>query len=227
MALTIQEAGGVPVADWWSWVSAAAPFSGLGEADRAELVAHMLAEDILFESGGRYALGARGEKLYGWRNFSELYAVFSTPQTLRVMFGAQEIGSIDALFAQGEPLGTFSFTLGAKAWRAVEIRWRESIVRVEPIASAALARWQGPPQLLGWDLCQAIRDVLAGDALDAEWSQRARSKLAELRAAHALPADAGLALVPDGQGLRLWTFAGGRANNLLGRVLEAGSGPGS
>jgi ATP-dependent Lhr-like helicase len=225
MALTIQEEGGVPVADWWSWVSSAAPFSGLSDADRAELVAHMLAEDILFESGGRYALGARGEKLYGWRNFSELYAVFSTPQTLRVMFGAQEIGAIDALFAQGEPQGTLSFTLGAKAWRAVEVNWKESIVRVEPIASAALARWQGPPQLLGWDLCQAIRDVLASDTLDAEWSQRARIKLAELRAAHDLLADDGHALVADGHGLRLWTFAGGRANNLLGRVLEAKLGP--
>lgn len=225
MALTIQEEGGVPVADWWSWVSSATPFSGLTETDRAELVAHMVAEDILFESDGRYSLGARGEKLYGWRNFSELYAVFATPQTLRVMFGAQEIGSIDALFAQGEPLDTFSFTLGAKAWRAVEVNWKESIVRVEPIASAALARWQGPPQLLGWDLCQAIRDVLSSDALDAEWSQRARIKLAELRAAHDLLADDGHALVADGHGLRLWTFAGGRANNLLGRVLEAKLGP--
>jgi ATP-dependent Lhr-like helicase len=185
----------------------------------------MIAEDILFESAGRYSLGARGEKLYGWRNFSELYAVFSTPQTLRVMFGAQEIGSIDALFAQGEPLDTFSFTLGAKAWRAVEVNWKESIVRVEPIASAALARWQGPPQLLGWDLCQAIRDVLSSDTLDAEWSQRARVKLAELRAAHDLLADDGHVLVADGHGLRLWTFAGGRANNLLGRVLEAKLGP--
>lgn len=225
MALTIQEEGGVPVADWWSWVSSATPFSGLTATDRAELTAHMIAEDILFESAGRYSLGARGEKLYGWRNFSELYAVFSTPQTLRVMFGAQEIGSIDALFAQGEPLDTFSFTLGAKAWRAVEVNWKESIVRVEPIASAALARWQGPPQLLGWDLCQAIRDVLTSDTLDAEWSQRARIKLAELRAAHDLLADDGHALVADAHGLRLWTFAGGRANNLLGRVLEAKLGP--
>lgn len=28
------------------------------------------------------------------------------------MFGAHEIGSMDALFAQGEPLDAFSFTLG-------------------------------------------------------------------------------------------------------------------
>src|SRR5207244_1953341 len=87
MAMTIQQEGGVPIADWWAWVSAASPFQGLSEKDRGDLVEHMLSEKILFASGGRYSLGERGEKLYGWRNFSELYAVFSTPQTLRVMFG--------------------------------------------------------------------------------------------------------------------------------------------
>ena len=34
-----------------------------------------------------------------------------------------------------------------------------------------------------------------------------------------------LALVADGHGLRLWTFGGERANNLLGRVLETKLGP--
>lgn len=88
-----------------------------------------------------------------------------------------------------------------------------------------LARWQGPPQLLTRDLCQAIRDVLTSDTIDNEWSQRARAKLAELSAAHDLPPDVGITLVADGHGLRLWTFAGGRANNLLGRVLESKRGP--
>jgi ATP-dependent Lhr-like helicase len=221
MAMTIQHEGGVPVADWWAWVSAATPFQGLTEADRRDLVDHMLAEDILFASGGRYSLGARGEKLYGWRNFAELYAVFSTPQTLRVLFGAQEIGRIDALFAQQQALDKLSFVLGAKAWRAVHIDWKDAIVRVEPIGDGGLARWQGAPELLSRPLCQAIRDVLVSSDVDPEWSQRAQTRLAELRAATDLPRDSQLALVSDNQGLRLWTFAGGRANNLLGRVLES------
>jgi len=104
----------VPIADWWSWLSAATPFSELGDTDRAELVAHMLAAQILFESGGRYTLGARGAKLYGWRNFNELYAVFSAPQTLRVLFGSQEIGSIDAQFAQQQSPHALSFVLAAR-----------------------------------------------------------------------------------------------------------------
>ncbi len=221
MAMTIQHEGGVPIADWWAWVSAATPFQGLTEDDRRELVDHMLKEEILFASAGRYSLGPRGEKLFGWRNFSELYAVFSTPQTLRVVFGAQEIGKIDALFAQQETLEKLSFILGAKAWRAVQIDWKEAIVRVEPIGDGNLARWQGSPELLGRAMCQAVRDILVTTDVDPEWSQRAQTRLAELRAEHDLPADSALPIVTDTQGLRLWTFAGGRANNLLGRALES------
>ena len=219
MALAIQEEG-VPVADWWAWVSAAPPFRGLADTDRQELVHHMLAADILHESGGRLALGQRGEKLYGWRNFSELYAVFSTPQTLKVLFGAQEIGSIDVLFAQQEQLENLSFVLSAKAWRAVEIDWKEGVVHVQPVADANLARWQGRPELLGPDLCRAIRRVLVGAETAPTWSRRARERLAVLRAEYALT-EATFELAPDQLGYRLWTFAGGRANNLLGRVLES------
>ena len=65
----------------------------------------------------------------------------------------------------------------------------------------------------------------AGVAVELAAAQRARIKLAELRAAHDLPADDDHSLVADGHGLQLWTFAGGRANNLLGRMLEAKLGP--
>jgi ATP-dependent helicase Lhr and Lhr-like helicase len=220
MALAIQEEG-IPTADWWAWISSATPFQGITDADRQELVAHMLAADILHESGGRYALGEAGEKRYGWRNFSELYAVFSTPQTLRVLFGAQEIGAIDVNFAQQEQLENLSFVLGAKAWRAVEIDWKEAIVRVQPVADANLARWQGRPGLLGPELCQAIRRVLVSAEDGPSWSRRARERIAVLRGEYDLSPDSTVELVPDKHGLRLWTFAGGRANNLLGRVLEA------
>lgn len=222
LALTVQVEGGIPAADWWAWVSQATPFQALDESDRRELVEHMLAAGILAESGGRYAMGERGEKLYGWRNFAELYAVFSAPQRLKVLWGATEIGSIDVTFAQQEKLENLSFVLGARPWRAIGIDFGQGIVRVEPIASSKLARWQGRSALLGRDLCQAMREVLASDEVSPEWSRRAQQKLAELRTEYR---DAGAgagstALVSDAYGLRLWTFGGGKANNLLARVLE-------
>lgn len=220
LALTVQIEGGVPVADWWAWVSPATPFQRLDETDRKELVEHMLGENILAESGGRYSLGERGEKLYGWKNFAELYAVFSAPQILKVLWGTTEIGSIDVTFAQQEKLENLSFILAARPWRAVAIDFEQGIVRVEPIASSKHARWQGRSGLLGRELCRAMLEILVTDDETPEWSRRARDKLAELRAAYRDAGAGSNAIVPDMYGLRLWTFGGGKANNLLARCLE-------
>jgi ATP-dependent Lhr-like helicase len=220
MALSVQVEGGIPVADWWAWVSSATPFQQLTDADRRELVDHMLAENILTESGGCYALGERGEKLYGWKNFAELYTVFAAPQSLRVLWGASEIGSIDVMFAQQERLENLSFVLAARAWRAVGIDFAQGVVRVEPIAAGNLARWPGRGRLLGRELCQAMREIIVSDDLAPEWSKRARDKLTELRARYRDEGADSTAIVSDAYGMRLWTFAGGRGNNLLARVLQ-------
>lgn len=220
LALSVQVDGGIPVADWWAWISSATPFQRLDEDDRQELVDHMLAAGILVESGGRYSLGDRGEKLFGWRNFAELYAVFSAPQRLKVLWGMTEIGSIDVVFAQQEKLEDLSFVLGARPWRAVGIDFSQGIVRVEPIASSKLARWQGRSALLGRDLCQAVREIIMSEEVAPEWSRRAQQKLAELRTEYRDAGAGSAALVPDPYGLRMWTFGGGKANNLLAQVLE-------
>ncbi len=201
--------------------SAATPFRDLTADDRRELVDHMLEAGILAQTGGRLSLGDRGERLYGRRNFAELYAVFSTPQILKVFFGRDEIGSIDAYFAQQERSDDLSFVLGAKAWRAIDINWKEGVVRVEPIGQSKLPRWQGAPTSSGRQLCQAIRQILTTRDTSPVWSRRATQRLTELRAEYDLDPDHILDLVPDAYGLRLWTFAGGRANNILGRVLES------
>jgi ATP-dependent Lhr-like helicase len=224
LALSIQHEGGVPVADWWAWISSATPFTGLSEMDRRELVEHMVREDILFESAGRLSLGQKGERLYGWRNFAELYSVFSTPQTMRVLWGTSEVGTLDLEFAQQERTETLSFVLGAKPWQAVEVNWHEGLIRVEPLPSGNLPRWQGRPKLLGRELCQAMRQVLTSEEDSPDWSQRAKTKVAELKAEYDLVPGENLELRADAYGLKLWTFAGGKANNLLARVLESSLG---
>ncbi|MCX5746411.1 MAG: DarT ssDNA thymidine ADP-ribosyltransferase family protein [Proteobacteria bacterium] len=219
LAMSVQMEGGVPIADWWAWVSSATPFQKLDAGDRKELVEHMLAAGILAESGGRYALGPRGEKLYGWRNFADLYSVFSTPKHLKVFWGTSEIGSIDVTFAETKP-DDLTFILAAKPWRAVHIDFTHGLVRVEPIPSGELARWQGGGRLLSRELCQAIRDVIVTHDVDPEWSRRAQTKLAELRTEYRAQGAGDSAIVADAYGLRWWNFGGGKANNLIARVLE-------
>lgn len=109
-------------------------------------------------------------------------------------------------------------------WRRADrgLRAGEEVRRTE-LGDAARRRRRGRVPEAVPVLAGARRP--AGVAVELATAQRARVKLAELRAAHALLADDGHALVADEHGLRLWTFAGGRANNLLGRALEAKLGP--
>ncbi len=220
MALSIQEEG-LSRADFWAWISAATPFQGLTEADRSALVAHMLTENILHEDGGLLSLGERGQRLYGFKHFAELYTVFSAPRTLTVTHGHDAVGQIDANFAQGSEFDQLTFTLGARAWRAKHFDWAKALLHVEPIEAGGLPRWQGQPVLLGRTLCQAMREVLASDDQPDIWSPRAKTQLAQIRAQHTFLEPEGATLTNEDAGFRLWTYEGGRANNLLAKVLES------
>jgi ATP-dependent Lhr-like helicase len=219
LALTIQESG-VPVSDWWGWISTATPFSGIGDADRAALFEHMVAEGIVTIEAGLVELGLEGERLYGFRHFMELYSVFQTPRMFTVLWGTQEIGTLEALFVQSSDANAFVFTLGARSWRAVRIDWDNGLVHAEPMQSDRLARWIGQPRMLGRELCETIRQVLTSSDIDAEWSQRAVAQLTQARTDHAFLSPQGCTLQDEAGELRLWTFAGGRANGVLARVLE-------
>jgi ATP-dependent Lhr-like helicase len=220
MALAIQEAG-IPTSDWWAWVSSATPFQGLDEPARLALIEHMMKEEILHQDGARLSLGKRGEKLYGFRNFTELYSVFSAPKSMTVLWGAKEIGSIDTFFVEQADNKELIFTLAARAWRTKEIDWKRGLLHVEPVADARLANWQGTPSLLGRDLCEAMRELLSPATEDESWSNRARERMAELRTEHEEVAATRLYLQAEPSAYKLWTFGGGRANNILAKVFES------
>jgi ATP-dependent Lhr-like helicase len=219
IALSIQE-GGIPESDWWAWVCGGAPFAGIAGVDRAELIEHMLAQGLLVRSNGRFSLGPTGERLYGFRNFTELYAVFSTPRILTVLHGGQEVGTVEAAFVQGQDLAQLTFTLAARTWRVTSADLSHGLLRVEPAPEGKHTRWNGRPTLLRRELCQAIREVLVTSEADPWWSRRARTKIDELRAEQAYLQDCDVPLVPDAGGYRLWNFEGGRKNNALSKALE-------
>lgn len=220
MALGIQEEG-IPVSDWWAWISAATPFARLDRDERDQLVEHMLEQGILQNLGGRLSFGPRGEKLYGFRNFAELYAVFQTPRSFVVIYGTREVGTVDSFFVEGAEPGRLRFTLGARMWLAVDIDWKNGVVRVEPAKEYADTRWQGSAVLLGYDLCQEIKRCHARDPEEPWWSSRAKARLEIIKNEVEFEPTQALELTRDGNNYRLWTFAGGRANNLLAKTLES------
>jgi ATP-dependent Lhr-like helicase len=223
LALSLQQ-GGVPRSDARAWLEGATAFSGLEKDDIDELIAHMVANEILAEQDGLLWLGPKGEKLYGRRNFLDLYAVFETPKLIIVRWATQEIGQVDAEFLatvqENSEVG--AFTLGGRAWRVLSIDWRRGLCAVEPAERAQAARWSGNPRFLSYELCQAMRKILLSDDSDPAWSNRTAETIKHTRAEHAFLTEKKSPITDiTGDGLRWWTFAGGRANTLLASMLEA------
>ncbi|MCA9632665.1 MAG: DEAD/DEAH box helicase [Myxococcales bacterium] len=221
IALAMQQRG-VPTLEWWTWLEGCSAFAEVTGDTREAVARHMLREAILTEVDHRLVLGDRGQKLYGAKNFLELYAVFSTPRVLRVLHGAQEIGMVDAFFLQDEDRRSAAFVLAGRPWRILNVNWKAATCEVEPAEHGVYPRWYGRPTLLSRALCQAMRDVLVGDDVRPWWSKRASAAIQQLRESHGFlrEAPAPLTQEPDGS-VKWWTYAGGRGNRLLAAALQS------
>jgi len=222
MGLAVQH-GGIPRGDLWGWLEGAAAFAGTTADERARVLDHMLTTGILADQEGKLWLGPEGEKRYGRANFRELYAVFDTPRLITVRSGPEDVGTVDAQFltAIDSEAERGAFMLAGRAWQIITVEWERGICIVKPASSGKAPRWSGGPRFLGYALCQAMRRVLVGDVEDPAWSRRARETIKTLRAEHAFLHDEAAPILEASDHLEWWTFAGGGANLLLARMLEA------
>jgi ATP-dependent helicase Lhr and Lhr-like helicase len=222
MALCVQNAGTSSV-DWFRWLEGATVFQSVTEEERSELLTFMLSEGILSQDGGKLWLGPKGEKKYGGGNFRELYAVFESPRLIIVKCGTEEIGTVDANFlsAIDNPEERGSFTLGARPWLIVHIDWEAGTCQVTPASSGKAPRWNGGGGFLSYEMCQSMRRILTSPEHDEAWSKRASAIIDSLRAQHAFLGDSPSPIVDAGGHFEWFTFAGGAANVLLARLLEA------
>jgi ATP-dependent Lhr-like helicase len=211
----------------WEQLSRVPDFGGITRAEFNALVEHLVAEDYLFRADGQLSLGQRAERIFGRKNFMELYAVFSSPVLYRVHTATgQPLGSIEQDFVDRLVEDTTSFLLGGRAWMVEHVNHGDRAVRVRPAPGGRKPSWGGfTPQLLGLDLCQRMRRVLTETAeypylhpsAVAALSER-REELADLlrRAARPVQVEAGVAC--------WWTFAGGKINYTLKYGLEVSEG---
>ncbi|MCU0657675.1 MAG: ATP-dependent helicase, partial [Polyangiaceae bacterium] len=220
IALAMQEQGSA-THSWWTWLEGCAAFRQVSATERESIVRHMVDNDILIETDARLALGAQGEKLYGAKNFLELYAVFSTPRVLRVLHGQSEVGVVDASFFQDKEQKVPNFVLAGRPWRIVGVDWKGGTCAVEPAEVGSYPRWFGLPVSLERSLCQAMRRVLTSTDLDPSWSKRAITQIKLQRESHAFLDEDVLPLEEDPDGrYRWWTFGGGTGNRVLAGLLE-------
>lgn len=220
IALAMQEQGSASHG-WWSWLEGCAAYRDVSVRERESIVRHMVDNDILVEADARLALGARGERLYGARNFLDLYAVFSTPRVLRVTHGQSEVGIVDASFLEDKAQKVPNFVLAGRPWHIVGVDWKRGTCSVEPAEAGGYPRWFGMPVTLARSLCQAMRRVLTSEETDRSWSKRAVTALEAQRESHAFLDDGQLPLEEDSDGrCRWWTFGGGAGNRVLAGLLE-------
>ncbi len=198
---------------------------GEGIFDHAEfevLLKHMIQEDYLFITGGLLSMGEQAERVFGRKNFMELYAVFSSPLLYKVQTQTGYIvGSLEQAFVDNLVPEMSSFLLAGRAWTVTHINHEERTVHVVLAPRGKKPSWGGfAPQLLGFEVCQQIADILQTEGSIPYLDTLAQAALDEYRAdlrpllqgGHRIQIESGRAL--------WWTFAGGKINHTLKYAIQ-------
>ncbi len=78
LALTLQE-GGIGRSRWREWVGTVPAFAAMTAEDIRSVLDYMVERTILFDEAGILSVGPEGERSFGYRNFMELFSVFTSP----------------------------------------------------------------------------------------------------------------------------------------------------
>jgi ATP-dependent Lhr-like helicase len=220
MALSLQERG-IGLSEWFGWIDTVPSFGQMDERSRASVVDSMIDSRILWSDGGILSFAPEGEANYGRKNFMDLLSVFTSPPLFRVICGKKELGFVHESTFFSRQDGPAVLLLAGRPWRTTHLDWRRRVAHVEPTDQKGKSRWLGEGQFLRYEVCQAVRDILASDLVEPSWSRRSGSRLAELRDEFPWVRNGSTALVRDPKGeVRWWTFAGGVANTLLSQHLK-------
>ena len=222
LAMT-QQHGGISAERCWQMLERVPDFRGIRKDEYLELIEHMKRQAYLFEAGGLLSMGQASERAFGRKNFLELYAVFSSPTLYRVETEAKRsLGSLEQAFVDRLVEEMSAFLLGGHAWLVVNVDHRERLVRVKSAPRGKKPSWGGfLPQFLGFEVCQEMKAVLAGDNEHPFLDEKAKVALAEWRSdLGPLLRGASDSMHFDGTTLTWWTFAGGRINQTLKYALE-------
>jgi ATP-dependent Lhr-like helicase len=226
---TILQHGGIARTDLVASLSTNAAFARITLPEIDAIVDHLLSEDVLETIDGSLGLGETGERRYGHRSFMDLASVFTSSQSVTVQCGDREIGTLDRWFIDDMlARDRSSFLLSGQAWDVVSWPDAGSILAVREAPRAEAPLFMGGGVVLGFEVMQAIRTVLATTTdvsetlpLGISLSDSTRQAIDALRRASepqrlALQSSP---IVQDGAYWICYTYAGLRANRLLADLL--------
>ena len=215
---------GVPVEAAWAHLSGVPDFRGILREEFDRLIAWMLQDGSLVLASGRLILGPKSEKRFGRRNFMELYAVFSSPQSYAVETQArQPLGTLNQSFVDQLVDQISCFLLAGRAWVVVQILHDERRIIVDPAPRGRQPTWGGHlPQFLGQAVCQKILEVLTSTEVYGYLTPDSTALLDEERTKMRgvlAPGRSGIQI--SDREIQWWTFVGGRINSTLRYALSA------
>jgi ATP-dependent helicase Lhr and Lhr-like helicase len=208
----------------WSQLSLVSDFRGIVYEEYKTLIDHAISEGYLFRSPGLLSMGERAERIFGRKNFMELYAVFSSPVVYKVKTATGYIvGSLEQDFTDKLIPNMSSFLLGGRAWLVEAIDHQERSIRVANAPRGTKPNWGSfSPQILSYELCQKIKSILTDDIDYPYLDDQARYSLTEKRANLGnLLHEMNFPANDDGQRISWWTYAGGQINYTLKYLLAA------
>jgi ATP-dependent Lhr-like helicase len=184
--------------------------SGLG----LRILDHLVDTGMLFDDGsGILSMGPSGEKSYGHRHFLDLTSAFTSNPLFVVRHGSKEIGYLDPISLLTPDRSFATVLLSGHTWKITSIDWDRHCAWVEPVSADGRSRWLGDGQPLSAPLCDAIRNVLAGeDPACVTLTARASEGLDQFRSSFRWVQPGKTAVTRGESSLHWWTFAGLHAN---------------
>ena len=206
----------------WKHLDGLPDFAGIKREEYDRLIEWLLKDQALIVASGRLCLGPKAEKEFGRRNFMELFAVFSSPQSYTVQAGeGQPIGTLQQQYVDRLAEGVSTFLLGGRGWAVMRIQHEDRRIHVQPAPRGQEPKWTSfVPQFLGYELCQKALEITISDRPYRTCDPAAAEILQEMRD-EMQPLLSGSRIEDDGDLIRWWTFAGGKINSTLRYALQS------
>jgi ATP-dependent Lhr-like helicase len=139
--------------------------------------------------------------------------------------GGRELGSLEQAYVDRLVAEMSAFLLAGRAWLVEAVNHEDKRVRVRAAPGGQKPSWGSfVPSLLGFELCQRMKRLLASDEQVPYLEPSAAHALAALREDLGALLRRPLPLQMDGGAARWWTFAGGRVNHTVKYALELSQG---
>jgi ATP-dependent Lhr-like helicase len=169
-------------------------------------------------------LGVDGEKIFGRKNYLELFSVFDSNDQYEVIFNKDSIGVLDSWFVKSKT-GDFLFRLAGKKWKVKEIDDDRKTIDVVAAFSAEAPFWQAEANTtIEYKTAQRVREILNNEfdcsLVNLGSYEIDILKLIKKEAEFEPMSGSEIKIIVRGNSIFIFTYAGTIYNTLLSILLE-------